>query len=518
MRPQTLEQYNELVTALNLTTPEEFGILEERFKHLLKPGDKKTYSLIEGNKRVFKRMTDYESEQDNKKRAKENKPLWISGIGGGVADLNKSALSNLIDRVVQAGTTRQGPPGTPLLFSDFGQAFRGVVQAVAADPNIIVEDWVKAEAEVRARFNKAFKDAEKISNMELLVNKGLANPAISGPEATWSDLMDHMDKKGITGAPAEYMTKTWAELPGHQKYAGPGFLHDDWGNSSPPILTRLDYIKYKPEFPVEDWAKVKFPPGMAVDTANIDNSQRLWHARGNNRVKKGDSWVMIPVDEWRFTDGYQTRVQDQFKTDAKPIIEKWNLGTEDTALILDALTKSTGAMDGVVLKKVEKMLDPGGVVRQSDIEFWASLGSVLEEFRKIVGKIVNPLRSEMLADDLRWNLGQAIKLIHDKLSASSLKELNYLNEAFTLEAAENKTWDGGRLNWNKVIVPSQWSKFQNYESGTVNALFHKLKEKHEALDKGTVIVEAPNAVIDASGKPTTGIGEFGAGMPEDEED
>jgi hypothetical protein len=515
MRPQTLEQYNKLATALGLTTPEEYGILEQHFGHLLKPGDKKTATLIEDNKRVFKPMTDYELEQANKVRKREGKPLWVSGTGGNVADLNKSALANLTDRIIQAGTTPEGPPGTPLLYSNFGQAFDAVVKAVSADPSIIVEDWKKFEEEVRARYNKSYKDAEKSANMELLVNNGLADPAVSGPEAAWSDLMDYQKRYNITGSEAERMMKTWAESPYHQTYSGPGFLHDDWGGTSPPILTRQDYIKYKSEFPVEDWSKVKFPPGMAVDTDNIDNSQRLWHAKGNNRVRdetlnggKG-GWVMVPVDEWRLTDGYQTRVQDQFKADSKPIIAKWNLGTQDTALILDALTKSTGAMDGVVLKKVEKMLDPTGVVRQSDIEFWTSLSSYLGRFRKVVGDFVDPLRSVVLPDDLRIDLGRAIKLIHDRLSVNSLQELNFLNEAFLIEAEENKTWDGGRLNWNKVIVPSQWSKFQNYKTGTVDGLFKKLEEKHS----GVVIVDSQNAVIEGAGPA-----KFGAGNPEDEED
>jgi len=482
MRPQTLEQYNELGVALELTTPEEWGILEQRFGHLLTPGDKKTASLVEGNKRIFKRMTDYELDQANKERAREGKTQWVVGIGGDAADINKSALANIVDRVIQAGTTSQGPPGTPLLFSDFGAAFEGVVQAVSADQNVVVEDWVKFESEVRARYNKADKDATKASNMELLVNNGLNDPAVSGPDATWSDLMAYQRKKGITGPAAERMSKQWAESPFHKTYTGPEFLYTDWGVSSPPLYTRQDFIDNKGEFPVEKYEDVKYPPGLAVDTTNIDNTQRLWHAKGNKRQwdPKQNQYVMIPVDEWRFTDGYQSRVQDKYKTDAKPIIDKWNLGTQDTGLILAALIKSTGAMDGVVLKKVEKMLDPTGVVRQSDIEFWESLGSVLERFRQIVGKTVNPLRSEVLADDLRRDLGRAIKLIHDRLSANSLVELNYLKEGFSVEANENLTWNGGRLNWNKVIVPTQWSKFQNYKTGEIDDLFQDLEAPHSS--------------------------------------
>ena len=509
MRPQTLEQYNKLATALGLTTPEEFGILETHFGHLLQPGDKKTATLVEDGKRVFKPMTDYELEQANKVRKREGKPLWVSGIGGNVADLNKSSLANLTDRIIQAGTTPGGPPGTPLLFSNFGQAFDAVVKAVSADPNIIVEDWTEFEAEVKARYNKAFKDSEKAANMELLVNNGLADLAVSGPEATWSDLMAYQQKKGITGPAAERMSKTWAESPYHQTYSGPGFLYNDWGESSPPILSRQDFIKYKGEFPVEKWEKVKYPPGMAVDTTNIDNSQRLWHAKGNKRQwdVKAQKYVMIPVDEWRYTDGYQSRVQDKYKADAKPIIDKWNLGTQDTGLILSALTKSTGAMDGVVLKKVEKMLDPTGVVRQSDIEFWESLGSVLERFRQVVGKTVNPLRSEVLADDLRRDLGRAIKLIHDRLSANSLKELDYLNEEFMVESGEHLTWNGSRLNWGKVIVPSKWSQFQNYKTGEVDTLFNDLEAKFASESIQVVNPAASNAPA-----------QFGAGKPDEDEE
>jgi len=474
MRPQTIEQYNKLASSLGLTTPEEWGILEQRFGHLLKPGDKKTASLVEGNKRIFKRMTEYELEQANKIRKREGKPLWVAGIGGDAASINKTALANIVDRVIQAGTTPQGPPGTPLLFSTFGQAFRGATDAVSADPNVVVDDWTDFEAEVKSRWNKAYKDAKKISDMELLVTKGLNDPAIAGPEATWNDLMAYADKYGITGKPFERLAKVWGESPDHKEYSGPGFLYDDWGAISPPILSRQDYIKHKPEFPVEDWKKVKYPPGMAVDTTNIDNTQRLWNAKGIQRVKDDTvtgGWKEVPIDEWRFTDGYQTRVQDKYAAAAKPFIDKWNLGTQDTGLILDALVKSTGAMDGVVLKKIEKMLDPTGVVRQSDIEFWEGLGSYLGRFREVVGKFVDPLRSVVLADDLRRDLGRAIKLIHDHLSSNSLQELNYLNEKFTYEAAEYKTWNGARLDWGKVIPPSQWSKFQNYKTGEINKLF-----------------------------------------------
>ena len=59
MVPRNREQYDALAKALDLKTPEEFGILEQRFSHLLKPSDKKTATVIENNRRISKRMTEY---------------------------------------------------------------------------------------------------------------------------------------------------------------------------------------------------------------------------------------------------------------------------------------------------------------------------------------------------------------------------------------------------------------------------------------------------------------------------
>ena len=302
----------------------------------------------------------------------------------------------------------------PLLFSDFGTAFEGIVQAVKADQNVVVEDWVKFQEEVRARFNKAFKDAENTASMEQWVNSGLnpeTNPNISGPEATWGSLMAYQDKHGITGEQAKRMSEQWAASPYRKPYDGPDFLYTAWGRPSPPIYTRQDYIDNKEEYPIEDWDKVTYKPSMALSTEGINQDERTWHAIGNNRVYDEKlnggqgGYKMVPINEYRYTDGYETRVQKEYRAEVKPYVDQWNKGTRDTGLILSALVKETGAMDGVVLKKIEKMLDPTGVVRQSDIEFWAGLSSLKARFEHFVGKVVDPTISKVLPEDLRRQLG-----------------------------------------------------------------------------------------------------------------
>lgn len=488
MVPRNREQYDALAKALDLKTPEEFGILEERFKHLLKPSDKKTATVVENNRRISKRMTEYELETENKKRTREGKSLWAFASGGASADLNKANIANLIDLTIQTGTTPSGPPGTPLAISNFAQAFEAASRAVANDPTVVVEDWKAFQDQVEARWNKAYKDGERITNMENLANKGLTDEKVSGREATWNDLMAYQEKHGITGDAAKRMSEQWLQSPHHKAYDGPDFLYTDWGVASPPLYTRQDYLNYKEQYPVESWDAVKHKPMMALDTGKMNNTDRLWRAVGNERRWKKElnggkgGYELVPVDEWRYTDGYETRVQTAYRERANEQIAVWKKGTEDIGLILEALMSRTGPMDGVVLKKVEKMLDPTGVVRQSDIEFWEGLSSLRDRLEHIVGKALNPAKSHVLPDQLRMELGAAVKLIHDRLSKHSIEDLGYVKEAYTVEADEYKTFSGGRLGWNKVIPPSQWTKLQNYNTGEVHDLYNDLVSKHGGVN------------------------------------
>ena len=98
-------------------------------------------------------------------------------------------------------------------------------------------------------------------------------------------------------------------------------------------------------------------------------------------------------------------------------------------------------------------------------------------------------------------------LMHDRLSANSLEDLGYLKERYMQESEEYLTQNGGRLSWNKVIVPSQWSKFNNYKSGEIDGLYNELVAKYEAVETKVTTPTGSNA-------PAL----FGAGKPEEEEE
>jgi hypothetical protein len=153
------------------------------------------------------------------------------------------------------------------------------------------------------------------------------------------------------------------------------------------------------------------------------------------------------------------------------------------------------------------MLDPTGVVRQSDIDFWAGLASLRGQFVQFVGKIVDPTVSKVLPQDLRIQLAAAVKLIHDRLSTNSLEDLGYLKERYMQESLEYPTQNGGRLSWNKVIVPSQWSKFNNYKTGEIDKLYNELTSKYESESIQVVTPTASNAPA-----------QFGAGKPDEDEE
>jgi hypothetical protein len=76
-----------------------------------------------------------------------------------------------------------------------------------------------------------------------------------------------------------------------------------------------------------------------------------------------------------------------------------------------------------------------------------------------------------------------------------------------LESGEYPTQNGGRLSWDKVIVPSQWKKFNNYQTGEIDGLYNELAAKYEAVE--TKVTTPTNSNAPAL---------FGAGKPDDEEE
>jgi len=219
-------------------------------------------------------------------------------------------------------------------------------------------------------------------------------------------------------------------------------------------------------FPFEDWEKVPFKPVTEINYREIDQNDYAWRAVGRRRTYDGDGNELIEeIDQDRYTLGTEKKLADQYRgsQEFKDAVKSINLMTESTDKILIALAAETGTLDGFTIKFIEKMLDPTGVVRESDVQFIKQFGDQLEAARQILRKLKNMSDSTMISTKLRLDFAYAITAVFKAVMRSNTQILKDVRARWDVDAEVMPGQYGGKIDFNRVMPQSQWDRYANYE-------------------------------------------------------
>ena len=488
--PRSNAELIALEKALGLTTTGEIAHLHSRYEHLKTPADKKWYVTVEGGKKTYHQKTAYEAEKENKKRkAAGNKVLLTEVAADKVAEsTNTGMIDEVISNTYSAMVT--GYPGDKVrripdeytLGTQVFAALQGRTDIDKTDRAAINkqiseylrteqrEDHVKSSNAIK--IGKAFEEITTYAGMR----KFLAdNPQIKGEQRT------------------EFVTD-WEAVNDGLKYEGVKTLWDEYGKPAPvQIGSYADYVKYKELFPFEDWKDVPFKPVTEVNYREIDQNDYSWRAVGRLVTHDGDGNTIIEeIDEDRYTLGTEKKLADQYRgsQEFKEAVKAINLMTESTDKILISLAAETGTLDGFTLKFIEKMLDPTGVVRESDVQFIKTFGSLLEESRNLFAKLKNmSSHTAMLTPELRADFAYAISEVFKVVMKSNTQVLKDVRARWDVDAEVMPGQYGGKIDFNRVMPQSQWDRYANYGENIAvlkKAFDDAIKKKK---DKPVVITE-----------------------------
>jgi len=469
--PNNREEYNKLAISLGLKTPSEFAVLEKHFGDLLKSEDKKTWVNVVGGKSQYYRFTEYEAKKYNKDHP-TNKVV-LGGSAGGIASTqNSERIGEVINRIVKAGNTQSGPPGTPA--PSFFKIWGDVQAAIGNDPSIAVggegNNWKDIQGRAKAAYAGDEKKEAEISTQ--VMKTGQAIEDLSGkPYAAVSKWL--ADNKITDPTVRSAFIQDWEKLNPLVKYTGPRMLFTDEGGKSSEIGSWSEYALLINEYPHSEYKEVPYPPTMKIDYNAINQGEDTFLAQGwetrskkvGNKMVKERVWVSEP--RWS-KDGASRRMK-LLKGDMKESLQSLDLVRGNASKILTALAKKTGTMDGFTFKWIEKMLDPTGVVRQSDVEFMEGFGDQLERARTYI-KRFKGLWSEsgdgasvMISDELRKDFADAIITVFNEIHKSNVQQLQWIKGDFDHLQEKHPTQYGGRLDWADVINPNRYAAYLDYE-------------------------------------------------------
>jgi len=461
--PQSHAELLELEKALGLTTIKEVAHLHSRFENLKSPADKKWYATVEGGKKTHKQMTPYEAEKENKKREAAKKILFTEVAADKVAaSTNTGMINEVIDNIYLGMVNGYPDLGVAKKVPDVYTLGTQVFAALQGRTDIDTSDRAAINKQISEYMRTSAKEAHVESSNAIKIGKAFEDVT------TAAGLRKFLgDNPQIKGEQRTKFVADFVRANPNLKYEGAKTLWDQYGNPAPvQISSYEDYYKYKALFPFEDWEKVPFKPVTEINYREIDQNDYSWRAYGRvtHHDEDGVEWIEV-VDEDRYTLGTEKKLADQYRgsQEFKDSVQAINRMTESTDKILIALAEETGTLDGFTIKFIEKMLDPTGVVRESDVQFIKQFGDQLEAARQILRKLKNMSDSTMLSTKLRNDFAYAITAVFKAVMRNNTQILKDVRARWDVDAEVMPAQGGGKIDFNRVMPPSQWDRYASYE-------------------------------------------------------
>ena len=172
------------------------------------------------------------------------------------------------------------------------------------------------------------------------------------------------------------------------------------------------------------------------------------------------------VRETRYTDKGARIFYTRYRTEIAPTFKDIDTVYGTTARVLELLNLAGGTGDGFAIKSIEKILDPTGVVRASDVEFLRQMGGHAEKFKKLWNQLVTQKQdlTEALTPEFRAALARALLVVYRRDVEKYVGRLKFAKADFEQIADHGGggekpllVMEGRSLDWNLVASPRRWA-------------------------------------------------------------
>lgn len=264
-------------------------------------------------------------------------------------------------------------------------------------------------------------------------------------------------------------------------YDGPQVLYNKFGEAQ-RVLSVMQAIEAREAgFDEADWDKVPHKRHIdGFDYSKVDQADEEFEVTGRQKAEgvegpEGEGqWER--VSETRLTNSGARIHYAEYKAEADPNYKGVQEVYNTTMKVLKLLNKAHGGADGFAIKGIEKILDPTGVVRASDVDFLMEMAGIEQEWlgywNKATGK---QTWDELLTPEFRYRLADALSVVYLRDAELYTERLGYVKEDFDAWATagnQGKPWKimRGKLpDWDRVVSKRKWSDAMGHsllEDGT----------------------------------------------------
>ena len=454
--PRTTEEFYALKAKWGIKLPEADKVLNDAFPDLVKPGEPKVYSRIVDGKVQTKQMTLRElTSENNTKVGKENpwKPYDLFSKEQ-IAEENEF-ISNLA-AAHQARVTdfsldeKQRTPLTPLQFQQFA-----------------VSEWRKTGRTVSdsTRFNKQTAEAF-MGERKAAEKTGTDLSTLMGEDYTgWQDFWDKskdMDSDARIKM-AEHLEKVYGDT---WEYDGPKILFNDKGEPR-VIANYADYEKARKAGHIyEDYndapqRKVPVvgdafwmttPPDTALVPVMTDD---------------GIIFVHHPNAEQKIVE----TARDTLDAD----ITAYEEVNRSIDKILSNLANDKGLTQMAAVRALEKLQDPTGVIRESDVELMKmAMGSVWDDIQRWATlsktgekQFLSAQENDQVANAALVALEVLQRFLKERLQRRKEEFQNDIYKTFTSKGAD-------LISFSRVMTNDRYQRYTNLR--TPNSQYNEIPD------------------------------------------
>jgi len=285
-----------------------------------------------------------------------------------------------------------------------------------------------------------------------------------------SGFMKWIAKNKVGAATSEALTKQLEKNYPGTPYKGANVLYNRNGNYKRINTVAGAIAAQKGGYTYADFNKVPYANLLQdFNLGAINHDAETFVATGWKKTggeDTGEAPGRENVRETRYTDKGARIFYTRYRTEIAPTFKDIDTVYATTARVLELLNQAGGTGDGFAIKSIEKILDPTGVVRASDVEFLLQMGGYKEKFLQLWNKLVTREQDldEALSPQFRAALARALLVVYRRDVEKYVGRLEFAKADFEQIAdhggGEGKpilVMEGRSLDWNLVASPRRWN-------------------------------------------------------------
>jgi hypothetical protein len=469
-RPKTSEEYYQLKRDWKIKLPAVSKRMDEIFSDLVKPDVPAYYSRIENGKLVNKQMTPREflaaNKSAEKKKEQEWKPYELNT--NLVVSMQNSVISNLAaaDRKRTSSTELTGEKIQAITKLKFQQLARDEWRK--QNPNIPIGDIERFDKQSAAAFMSEAKEEEAYST-------GLAR-MMGMTFDGWRDF-DEKTKDLDPKARLEMVKMLKDQYGDVWEYDLENRLWNDVGEAR--IIRSYEELlqAHKDNFFHKDYKDVRFKPSLNYGPDHdiwLNPQQYQDFPGGFIPLRVTVTSILDPNLPERKTSITEMRTlrslenEEEYVTTARADVEKnlvsWDETNEKFTIILDGLEADKGLTQMTAVRFLEKLQDPTGVIRESDVALMkAAMGTLFDDFWRLVN-VIKTGEQKFLSPTETDQVAQAALVMLNAIQGTLKSVVKRKKEQF--ENDPYYTWSSKgteQVSFDRVMVPERYNSIMRLD-------------------------------------------------------